>query len=1036
MAKMKGQKTFKLLLKSNIFLIPSRFPFLNDVNPDIYNQLMSNGQYQVKSDVSEEVFQVFLDLWVYNKSQNINLSVYLNMLPLCQEFQRMNNICQLFSKFSPQFSLLIKKLQDLRRQKKELDQKIYKKVQAYQVNNYTIFHNNGISSKQEFLSIKKYLYEACINLDTKKAYLLVSKKIEQDGLLYVLIKQGNLAQVIKNTTATGDIFIPKSVKWNSQEFTITTIFCNAFENSKSVNSIQFSEDSQLVAIQSNAFLNSSIERISIPSSVIQIENGAFSECRFIENFEFKKNSKLEKIDIDTFVNSSVKSLTIPSNITDFKQSFFNRIQNLTEIKIFDNKKTNITYFDNSLILGKSTEDASPYFDLLIFARRDIKNATIPSFVCSILPEAFSNCKTIEKVNFSKDSSLQIINSLSFYESSLSEICVPAHVRVIGSKAFFGCKNLKSVTFSESSEIVTIEEFAFSESGIEKITIPSTVSTIREFSFYKCINLNKVVFEGQSSFELIKESTFAFTSIEEITIPNKVIKIDLNAFENCEKLQKVLFTENSILEQIDEFAFKESGLISISIPDTVSQILPYAFDMCEKLNKIEFSENSQLKMIGCGAFRGTALVNILIPSQVVIVNKEAFKNCKSLEKVEFDKNSKLEIICSSAFYNSSIKSLSIPSSVEVLEQRWIEATNNLTQISVFDNGIDNIKETSDSMILGKTDFDVDDFDCVLFAPKDITTVEIPSNIVQIASDSFCNCTKLEEVTFSEDSKLETIQMFAFLNTNLKKIHIPPSVVEIGDGAFFECKQLSEVTFSENSKLESIGFRVFTCTNLVKLTLPSGIEIFEEGWACNLPYLTDISVVPSYQKNIIYDNHLVIKKSSPDQDNYDSILLISKDIKRITIPSFIKIIDNYSFAESSIEKVEFLEDSQLLIIKKLAFAYSLLNGIELPSSVVEIGSFAFSDSMIKSIDFKDDSNLKIIGSNAFISSTLRSISLPPSLNSIGTDAFSDCNYLSIIEIPENSQLDQISREMFDDSNPIIMVPVDLLDLIFFESEYDIE
>lgn len=294
-----------------------------------------------------------------------------------------------------------------------------------------------------------------------------------------------------------------------------------------------------------------------------------------------------------------------------------------------------------------------------------------------------------------------------------------------------------------------------------------------------------------------------------------------------------------------------------------------------------------------------------------------------------------------------------------------------------------------------------------------------------------------MTFPNDSKLQVIKKYAFLNTGLTSICIPSNVIQICDCAFYDSTQLSEVTFSMNSKLKIIEQRVFTCTNLIKLQLPSCIEHVDEGWLCNTPYLTDISVIPSEISNFAYINDsLLIGKLHPNDESFNTIYLIREDVLSVTIPSFIKYISHYSFSESRIEKIDFPEDSQLLIIDKCAFSYSRLNRIKIPKTVSIICEFAFSDNPIKSIEFDDDSELELIDKNAFASSQLRCISIPQSLTSIEDECFSDCIEFLIIEIAENSELEVIKKAIFDDSTPLIMIPVYFKGIINFGEDDEFE
>ena len=61
---MQNEKEFTLILQSKAFKIPSSFPHLRDVDEKIYKQLISTNQYEVKSLVSEDVFQSFINHWI------------------------------------------------------------------------------------------------------------------------------------------------------------------------------------------------------------------------------------------------------------------------------------------------------------------------------------------------------------------------------------------------------------------------------------------------------------------------------------------------------------------------------------------------------------------------------------------------------------------------------------------------------------------------------------------------------------------------------------------------------------------------------------------------------------------------------------------------------------------------------------------------------------------------------------------------------------------------------------------------------------
>ena len=109
------------------------------------------------------------------------------------------------------------------------------------------------------------------------------------------------ANIISSTNAKGDIIIPRSIMANSNEYVITSIESNAFYKNEKIISVQFSEDSEILNIGKFSFAFSSLEYISIPSSVIQICDYSFSECKNLKTVEFIEYSNLRIIGKNAFL---------------------------------------------------------------------------------------------------------------------------------------------------------------------------------------------------------------------------------------------------------------------------------------------------------------------------------------------------------------------------------------------------------------------------------------------------------------------------------------------------------------------------------------------------------------------------------------------------------------------------------------------------------------------------------------------------------------------------------------------------------------
>lgn len=93
---------------------------------------------------------------------------------------------------------------------------------------------------------------------------------------------------------------------------------------------------------------------------------------------------------------------------------------LNDIKASPKNKS-FYYLDNKLLIGKS-DPMSEIYDVLLFARRDIEKAVIPSFIKKIGKYAFNCCNKLKEVKFTKDSQLEVIEEGAFSYSSFRKIC--------------------------------------------------------------------------------------------------------------------------------------------------------------------------------------------------------------------------------------------------------------------------------------------------------------------------------------------------------------------------------------------------------------------------------------------------------------------------------------------------------------------------------------------------------------------------------------------------------------------------------------
>ena len=148
----------------------------------------------------------------------------------------------------------------------------------------------------------------------------------------------------------------------------------------------------------------------------------------------------------------------------------------------------------------------------------------------------------------RDSELRIIGREAFLRTSIESIFIPCRVTKICKDAFSDCKSLHKVEFDKKSELEIIEKGAFKNSVIRSISIPSKVIKLEEGWCSNTVELksvtvsrnnpnfisidDKFIFgkkdENSDDFEVL---VFACRDIKEYKIPPNITRIASNAFES-------------------------------------------------------------------------------------------------------------------------------------------------------------------------------------------------------------------------------------------------------------------------------------------------------------------------------------------------------------------------------------------------------------------------------------------------------------------------------------------------------------------------
>ena len=770
---------------------------------------------------------------------------------------------------------------------------------------------------------------------------------KQNKIIYALNKESMTAGVIGNDLAYGNIFIPKSITYENQNFIITSINEGSFKFQKLIRSISFPADSEIRTIENESFAYSSIysitipsqfckfegewcrrtnyfkkvkimpnnpyfmclndqmilgktneksdnyddlifvcrniEKVTLPSFITQISScafsssivsqvvttsnitkigqGAFSYCDNLKEVEFPPDSKLQTIEKDAFYCSSIESLTIPSSVCNFEEGWNNCVKNLTKITVIQQEQQNIQMFEDKLLIGKSDAEKEEY-DILIFASRDIRSATIPP-------------------------SIKQISSFAFSNSSIDSIFINPSITQIGDNCFSGCKHLQTVSFPENSQLQHIGREAFSHSSIGSIFIPSQVTKICESCFFYCGNLKEVEFPPDSRLQTIEKDAFYCSSIESLTIPSSVCNFE-EGWNNCVKnLTKItviqqeqqniqmfedkfligksdpekeeydilIFASRDIksatippsIKIIGKDAFQYSSIEKVVIPSEISVICEAAFSQCKQLETVDIPFDSELKEIGEHAFSYSLIEKIFIPHFVTQIEHHTFCECQNLQHVEFPHDSELQVIKDEAFVNTMIKRIMIPSTVCELKENWCSQTPNLENVIIM-SGNQRYANYNEDIVIGKSNVDCEEFDTLVFVSRKIyyvtippfikiighcalnksliNSIFIPPQVEQICENAFANCIHLSRVDFAPDSQLQRLDKFSFSGTLIDSLCIPSNLPEIKNAAFDFCDNLKIIEIDENSVIQSKDLKkdlsYFSFTELAFIMIPAHLR----------------------------------------------------------------------------------------------------------------------------------------------------------------------------------------------------------------------
>lgn len=191
------------------------------------------------------------------------------------------------------------------------------------------------------------------------------------------------------------------------------------------------------------------------------------------------------INENAFDGSNFSELSIPNSVLSINNDILGilgQCKNLAAINV-DNENPNYSAVDGVLFNKDKTS--------LILYPVAKENATynIPSSVNTIEKDAFANCNSLNAVNI-PDSVTSIGNQAFIMCENLNSVTIPNSVTSIGGGAFFNCSGLHTINIPTG--VTSIESGVFQGAGLTSVTIPAGVTNIKDVAFSGCEQLKTVV----------------------------------------------------------------------------------------------------------------------------------------------------------------------------------------------------------------------------------------------------------------------------------------------------------------------------------------------------------------------------------------------------------------------------------------------------------------------------------------------------------------------------------------------------------------
>ena len=431
-----------------------------------------------------------------------------------------------------------------------------------------------------------------------------------DGIRYRFDTSNNTAAVLKNTTTpySGDIIIPPSVLYNSVSYQVTEIEEEAFQNT-TLTSVTI--PSSVTAIGNKAFKNcSGLTAVTLGDGLTYIGEYAFYRCSALTSITIPNS--VTTIDFYAFSGSGLSSVSLGNGVNIIENYAFSDCTSLKSIVI----PNNVTYLGN-----------------VFWGCTGLTSVKIGSGLTYIYEGAFGECMNLSSIEVSSENPIYdsrgncnaIIETKTnklFIGSCIMEI--PSSITEIGDYAFYGRRSLASIEIPNT--VTSIGSSAFENcTGLTSITIPNSVTRIGYEAFCGCTGLTSVMIP--CSVKYVNTGAFSYcTGLTSVVFDNCSPRIGDNVFKSCTNLTDIYYpafaceyfstnTQTNVFVlhpqiKIDREWTTYCATASFDVPDGIDAYVVKSYDAgvvtLQKVTTINEGQGLLLKPASVGTFYDATL----------------------------------------------------------------------------------------------------------------------------------------------------------------------------------------------------------------------------------------------------------------------------------------------------------------------------------------------------------------------------------------------------------------------------------------------